>query len=56
MISRSSKGQRARIGTNILLCEGAIKEPGDDGEVTALIVGWEEDRVLVASLRLGRHC
>jgi len=37
------------------LGEGAVEEPGDDGEVAALIVGREEDRVFVL-LGLLRHC
>lgn len=41
----------------IPLCEGAVKEPGDDGEVLALVVGGQDDRVLVVSRSvLGRHC
>lgn len=36
-----------RVRGDILLCESAVKQPGDDGEVAALIVGWENDGVFV---------
>lgn len=29
------------------LGEGAVEEPGDDGEVLALVVGGQDDRVLL---------
>lgn len=35
----------------LLLCESLVEQPDDDGEVLALVVGREEDRVLV----LDRH-
>ena len=43
-----------RVRGDILLCESAVKQPGDDGQVAALIVGWENDRVFV--LWNGGHC
>ena len=37
---------------DVLFCEGAGEEPGDDWEIAAFIVGGENDRIFF----LGRHC
>jgi hypothetical protein len=34
-------------GKDVQLGEGAVEEPGYDGEVAALVVGWEEDGVFI---------
>lgn len=39
---------------HLLLSKGAVKQPGDDGKVLALVERREEDRVLVPLNR--RHC
>jgi hypothetical protein len=36
-----------RSGKDVQLGEGAVEEPGYDGEVAALVVGWEEDGVFI---------
>jgi hypothetical protein len=41
---------------HLLLCECLVQQPCDDGEVAALIVRGEQDRVFVLGLRDGRHC
>ena len=33
------------VGEDILLCEGAVQEPGDDREILALIESGKNDRV-----------
>jgi hypothetical protein len=42
-------------GCDVLLGERLVQQPCDDGEVAALIVSGEKDRVLVL-LGCGRHC
>ena len=46
--------EKVRRFGSLPLCEGAVEEPSDDGEVLALIVGGQDDRVLVAGV-LGSH-
>ena len=41
------------IGGKVLFAKGAFQEPDDDGEVLALVVGRQDDRVLVFG---GAHC
>ena len=36
----------------LLFGESAVQQPSDDGEVAALIVGWEDDGVFI----LGSRC
>jgi hypothetical protein len=43
-----------RVWCSVLLSEGLVEQPCYYGEVAALIVGWEEDRVFVF-LGCGRH-
>lgn len=45
----------ARTGAGLLVGEGLVEQPGDDGQIAALVVGGQEHRVLVLGL-LGRHC
>jgi hypothetical protein len=33
-----------------------VRFRGYDGEVAALVVGWEEDGVFIFGLGYGRHC
>lgn len=40
---------------NILLGDFVVEQPSDDGEVAALIVGWEDDRVLVSCCGYWSH-
>lgn len=53
MISQSSFLESCKLNTkqpagqDILLCECSIQEPDNDWEIAALIVGREDDRVLV---------
>lgn len=42
-------------GDSLQLGEGAIEQPGDDGEIAALVVGWEQDGVFIL-LRFWSHC
>lgn len=46
--------EKVRRFGSLPLCEGAVEEPSDDGEVLALVVGGQDDRVLVAGV-LGSH-
>lgn len=39
----------------VLLSEGLVQQPCYYGEIAALIVGWEEDRVFIF-LGCRRHC
>lgn len=38
----------ARLCTDLLSLKGLLEKPDDDGEVTAFVVGGEEDGVFVA--------
>lgn len=50
-MSIGGKGKSGMGGSHLLLGEGAVQQPGDDGQVATLIVGRQDDRVLV-----GCHC
>jgi hypothetical protein len=41
---------------NVLLFEGLLEEPDDDGQVAAFVVGGEQDGVFVADCHGGRLC
>jgi hypothetical protein len=40
---------------DVLLFEGLLEEPDDDGQVAALVVGGEQDGVFVADCHGGRR-
>lgn len=40
----------------LLLCKGAVQQPGHDGEVLPLIVRRQNDRELVLGALCGGHC
>jgi hypothetical protein len=41
---------------DVLLFEGLLEEPDDDGQVAAFVVGGEQDGVFVADCHVGRRC
>jgi hypothetical protein len=51
------RGRADHGGRNSLLGEGAVEQPGDDGQVLALVEGRQDDRVdvLAAGFRFWRH-
>jgi hypothetical protein len=42
--------------SSVLLFEGLLEEPDDDGQVAAFVVGGEQDGVFVADCHGGRLC
>jgi len=44
---------RAVSGEVILFGKGPVQQPGDDGQIAALIVGGQQHRVLVANSHVG---
>ena len=43
------------VGRDVLLFEGLLEEPDDDGQVAAFVVGGEQDGVFVADCHVGRR-